>query len=101
MNAAVEVRARERLSILSVAALFTSQPADSVAVAINAGPLLAWAEAAAGESDLQVRIRILRQHSVNYVSRNRTDPDPALDSPDEFLRAAGVLYAFATAGDPS
>ena len=99
MTVTTEVKANDRLSILSVAAHFTSHREDPAAVAINAGPLLAWAEAAAGSHDLAVRIRSLRQHDYNRAGCG--PGDPATDNPDEFLRGAGVLYAFATDGDPS
>jgi len=90
-----EVSGQERLSILSYAAAFTTSRSDPVAVAVNAAPLLAWAEAAADIGDLSLRLRAMTQQRLN----GGFDQDDALaDNPDEFLRRAKLLYAFATAG---
>lgn len=90
----------QRQDILRSAARFTTDHANAEAVVINAGVLLAWAEEAATERDLLVRLRALGQQSINtYMARDDPAALVVADDPDAFLRGARVLYAFATAGE--
>jgi len=94
----ITVGSWERMDILSFAATMTADRADPVAVAVNVSALLAWVELAAGEDDARVRLRALSQCRSACTNADRSGPRPWMDDPAEFLRRAGVLYAFATAG---
>jgi hypothetical protein len=88
--------ARQREWILRAAASFTTRRDDAMAVAINAGPLLAWVEAAADYGDMRSRVRAVTAHQNN---RSCLRPgDPGADDPEAFLRGVQTLFAFATAG---
>lgn len=97
----VDTDVRQRL--LRYAARFTTSAADPVAVAVNAGPLLAWLEDAPRPADAEARLDAMQQQSNSYCRLSPSElADLGLaDDPAEFVRRAGVLYAFATAGEAS
>lgn len=90
---AVTVSARFRAKVLEVASWLTSGR-DCAAVAVNAGPLLAWLEGAADEDDLRVRGRAMFQHHLWTKYASHEPPD---DNPVRFLTGVKTLYAFLTA----
>ena len=88
----------DRQLVLRFAGRLTTNSGDAVAVAVNAGPLLAWAEDASHAADAETRIRALSQHFANCAFAVTDDAvQIAADNPAEFLRGAKILYAFATA----
>jgi hypothetical protein len=106
-----EVGGEERLDILAIAASFTIARENARAVALNALPLVAWAEDAPDRQDQLLRLRAMTQHRHNRRTRLQASPealegpagpvltcDPAADNPYRFLAGAEVLYAFAIAG---
>jgi hypothetical protein len=107
-----EVGGEERLDILAIAASFTTARENAWAVALNALPLLVWAEDAPDRQDQLLRLRAMTQHRHNRRTRLQAGPDalegpagpvltsdPAADNPCQFLAGAEVLYSFAVAGD--
>jgi hypothetical protein len=91
-----EVSPQVRQGILRYASDLTTTRSDPVSVAVNAAPLLAWLEDAADEHDQDLRRGALRQHWANACLGSGRD-EAVSDNPDEFLRAARVLYAFTVA----
>ena len=92
----------DRQRILRFAGRLTTNSGDAIAVAVNAGPLLAWVEDASDAADAETRIRALSQHSANCAFAVTDDAvQIAADNPAEFLRGAKILYAFAMAGGAS
>jgi hypothetical protein len=81
---------QDRSYVLSAAAGLTSARSDAAAVLANAGPLLAWVEAADSREDMDIRVRaLIKQRGID----DRDDDDP-----DRFLAEAVKLYEFMTAG---
>lgn len=97
-GAAPEITAEQRGDVLYFASSFTTDRADPVHVAGNAVPLLEWLEQAAGDRDVVVRIRAMRQHRRNILDA-LGGRDEVMDKPAVFLRGAQVLYDFMTAGE--
>ncbi|MBO2461616.1 hypothetical protein [Actinomadura violacea] len=88
MNVSPTLRGR----VLTWAANITDDPADSIAVAVNALPLLEWLQDAVDEDDLRARESALGKRHANLIAAStRGGDDPA-----EFIRSATVLYAFIT-----
>jgi hypothetical protein len=84
--------AHSRRRVLEFASALTSDKGSAAAVTVNAGPLLAWLEAASGEHDMYVRLGALARQYRNTLE------DPPDDNPERFLAEARTLYAFMAAG---
>ena len=96
----ITVKPDARLSILHMAARLTTARHDPVAVAVNAGALLAWVEDASEDRDARARLDAMKQHSHNLqMTRLNRDEHPEDDNPEELLRGAKFLYSFAVAGE--
>lgn len=99
----MNLRPWQRQQLLRTAIGLTSRSGNPAAVAANAEVLLAWAQQAAGRTDLAARLEALRQQEsarvrARYAGRREPPrPDPCMDNPAEFVRQAQVLYAFAVA----
>lgn len=89
----------ERLNqVLSWARDLTTDRANSVAVLVNASPILDWLEAAEDLSDQTARFRALSQANWSQLARNQNKQPEWFDNPDRFLDDAKRYYAFITNG---